>query len=326
MSYDAVGELTSVGTNSYTWDARHHLAQIKQGRTVAATFAYDAFGRRESKTIGASTTAFLYDGLNPVQERSGGGSVTANLLTGLNIDEYFTRTASATTSTFLADAFGSTIGFVTANGGPIAISYTYQPFGTTTQGGASNTNLYQFTGRENDGTGLYYYRARYYSGTFQRFISQDPIGFRGKDANLYGYVTQDPIFGIDPLGLSGYFLRFFVGIGAEIEVGTNPDNTRFAALDFGFGEEVAAGYDSNATSPGYNQNGPASCSIGSFAQGGVHIGGADLGLGAETGTEFGQNGAAPYSSSGPSAGVSGPPGNGIDVGGSAGGRISLGGS
>jgi RHS repeat-associated protein len=29
--------------------------------------------------------------------------------------------------------------------------------------------------RENDGTGLYYYRARYYSPELQRFISQDPI-------------------------------------------------------------------------------------------------------------------------------------------------------
>ena len=39
----------------------------------------------------------------------------------------------------------------------------------------SNANPYQFTGRENDGTGLYFYRARYYSPTFQRFIAQDPL-------------------------------------------------------------------------------------------------------------------------------------------------------
>jgi hypothetical protein len=59
-----------------------------------------------------------------------------------------------------ADALGSTIGLVTANGGPIATSYKYEPFGATTLGGASNTNPNQFTGRENDGNGLYYYRAR----------------------------------------------------------------------------------------------------------------------------------------------------------------------
>ena len=141
MSYDAVGELTSDGTNSYTWNARHQLAQIKQGRTVTATFAgacperrrRHVFGRRESKSIGASTTEFLSDGLNPVQEQSGGGSVTANLLTGLNIDEFFTRTASGTTSTLLADALGSKIGLGTANGGPIATRHTYEPFGAKVQ-------------------------------------------------------------------------------------------------------------------------------------------------------------------------------------------------
>jgi RHS repeat-associated protein len=210
-SYDSVGELTSDGTNAYTWNARHELTQIKQGRTVTAAFTYDAFGRRESKSIGTSTTDFLYDGLNPVQEQSSGGSVTANLLTGLNIDEFFARTASGTTSTFLADALGSTIGLVTANGGPIATSYTYKPFGNTTAGGASNANPFQFTGRENDSTGLYYYRARYYSPTYQRFISQDPIGF-ASDGNLYAYAYNDPISLEDPSGLFPSWLSIAIPV------------------------------------------------------------------------------------------------------------------
>ena len=69
-----------------------------------------------------------------------------------------------------------------------------------TVSGATNGNSYQFTGRENDGTGLYFYRARYYHPTFQRFIAQDPIGFGGGDANLYGYVYEDPANLIDPPG------------------------------------------------------------------------------------------------------------------------------
>jgi RHS repeat-associated protein len=56
----------------------------------------------------------------------------------------------------------------------------------------SKTNPYQFTGRENDGTGLYYYRARYYSPTFQRFVGQDPLGLGGGDPNSYEYVYEDP--------------------------------------------------------------------------------------------------------------------------------------
>ena len=100
---------------------------------------------------------------------------------------------------FLADALGSTVGLVNSAGG-IDTSYTYQPFGAATVNG-TNANPYQFTGRENDATGLYFYRARYYSPTFQRFVSQDPVGFRGGDANLYAYVGNDAINLLDPEGL-----------------------------------------------------------------------------------------------------------------------------
>ncbi len=186
LSYDADGNLTGDGTNTYTWDGRGHLTQVAQGRTVTATFVYDGFGRRMKKVIGSNTTQFLYDARNPVQELNSSNGVVANLLMGLNIDEYFTRTDTAT-STFLSDALGSTIGLV-GSGGTIATSYTYQPFRCDYYSRRStNGSSYDFTGRENDGTGLYFYRARYYSPTFQRFIGQDPIGFAGGDANLYGY-------------------------------------------------------------------------------------------------------------------------------------------
>ena len=67
--------------------------------------------------------------------------------------------------------------------------------------GAANTNSFQYTGRENDLTGLYYYRYRYYSPMLQRFISEDPIGFSSGDTNLYAYVGNNPINLSDPLGL-----------------------------------------------------------------------------------------------------------------------------
>lgn len=86
--------------------------------------------------------------------------------------------------------------------GSIATSYTYTPFGKITVSGSSNGNPFQFTGRENDGTGLYYYRARYYSPTYQRFIAQDPLDFRGGSADLYVFVGDNPVSLKDPLGLS----------------------------------------------------------------------------------------------------------------------------
>jgi len=57
-----------------------------------------------------------------------------------------------------------------------------------------------FTGREYDGeTGLYYYRARYYSAEMGRFISRDPIG-TSDNINLYSYVGNSPVMWMDSMG------------------------------------------------------------------------------------------------------------------------------
>jgi len=167
---------------------------------VNASFVYGAFGRRASKTINGTATAFLYDGLNPVHELQG-DSPTANILTGLGIDEYFQRIDSNGASNLPIDALESTLALADSTG-TIQTSYTYEPFGNTTVSGALSTNPFQFTGRENDGTGLYYYRARYYGPTFQRFVSQDPLDIPGGgDANLYAYASNQPTDLRDPTGM-----------------------------------------------------------------------------------------------------------------------------
>jgi RHS repeat-associated protein len=203
LTYDDNGNLTSItdstGTTTYTWNARNQLTGIS-GPGVSATIVYDGLGRREKKTINSAVTEFLYDGLNPVQETSG-STVLANILPGLGIDEFLTRTdvVAGVTGAFLTDALGSPVA-VTDNNGAVQTEYTYEPFGRTTVSGASNSNSYQYTGRENDGTGLYYYRARYYHPELQRFISEDPIEFGGGDINLYAYVANNPLIYIDPFG------------------------------------------------------------------------------------------------------------------------------
>jgi hypothetical protein len=51
-----------------------------------------------------------------------------------------------------------------------------------------------------DADDLYYYRARYYDPTTQRFLSLDPIGFEAGDFNFYRYVGNDPVNFVDPTG------------------------------------------------------------------------------------------------------------------------------
>ena len=58
------------------------------------------------------------------------------------------------------------------------------------------------TGREFDKeTGLYYYRARYYDPMEGRFVSKDPIGYKG-GINIYAYTNNNPLNFTDATGLS----------------------------------------------------------------------------------------------------------------------------
>jgi RHS repeat-associated protein len=210
LSYDANGNMLSDGAHNYAWDERNHLAAIDSRST--GSFVYDPAGRRATKVISGTSTSFLCDLANPVQELSG-IVPTANLLTG-GLDEYFSRTDAGGTANFLTDALGSTTALTDANG-TIEAQYMFDPFGNTAQSGV---NTFSYTGRENDGTGLYYNRARYYNPTFGRFISQDPVGFRGHQSNLYAYVGDSPTNLRDPFGLWGWGGT----IGGNVFVGGGP--------------------------------------------------------------------------------------------------------
>src|ERR1700722_5245047 len=111
-----------------------------------------------------------------VYQTGTGASTITTLLTGLGIDERFARDEAAGRRYFLTDALGSTTALTDANA-VVQQTYGYEPFGQVAATGTSN-NPYQYTGRENDGTGLYYYRARYYSTAMKRFISSDRIGLQ----------------------------------------------------------------------------------------------------------------------------------------------------
>jgi len=204
LAYDDNGNLQSIidsnGTTLYQWNARNQLVGIS-GPSVNVSFVYDGLGRRKAKTINGNLTEFLYDGLNPVQESAGISTLTTNL-TGAKIDEYLTRTnvEAGTTSSILQGTLGSAVA-LTDFTGAVETEYTYEPFGKTTVTGVSSSNTFQYTGREGDINSLYYYRARYYDAAIQRFISEDPIGFRGGDINLYAYTSNNPVSVRDPLGL-----------------------------------------------------------------------------------------------------------------------------
>jgi RHS repeat-associated protein len=217
ISYDADGNLTSDGTSTYTWDARGQLSTVANS-SLTASYGYDGLGRRVQSTVKGSSTQYLYDGANVVQELSG-GAASASILSG-GTDEYFSRNDSGGTRSFLTDRLGSTVAMADASGA-VQTSYTYEPFGRASSSGASDPNPQQFTGRESDPTGLQYNRARYYSPTLQRFISQDPLGLGGGDVNTSAYVGDDPTNLTDPSGEFLFLIPMAVGCvtGAAFSLG-----------------------------------------------------------------------------------------------------------
>jgi RHS repeat-associated protein len=200
QTFDANGNLTSDGTNTYTWDARNRMV-AQSGPGVNATFQYDALGRRVSKTVNGMTTGYLYDGNDIVQE-IGGSAVGASYVRSLSIDEPFVRQTSTGNEFYHVDALGSSLALSNA-AGAAAVSYSYEAFGKTTISGTSS-NPFRYTGREDDGTEFYYYRARYYSPTAHRFLGEDPARLMGGDGNFYMYVANNPLYWRDPSGLFKY--------------------------------------------------------------------------------------------------------------------------
>lgn len=207
LTYDANGSLTSDGTNVYTWDARNRLVAISG--SVNASFVYDPLGRRISKTINGVTTKYLYD-VDDIVAEIQGGAVSATYLRSLNIDEPFARQISTGTEFYHTDVLGSTIK-LTNETGTAMTTYDYEPFGRTMMMTGTSTNPFQFTGRENDGIGLYFYRMRYYSPMLQRFLSEDALGLSGGDINFYAYVLGNPVNYVDPRGLRVDYGNFVLG-------------------------------------------------------------------------------------------------------------------
>ncbi|MEK6669519.1 MAG: RHS repeat-associated core domain-containing protein, partial [Pseudomonadota bacterium] len=89
---------------------------------------------------------------------------------------------------------------VTGHNGGTTQSVNYAAFGAVQSSTGSSPNRLKYTGREDDGNGLLYYRARYYDPAIGRFISEDPMGFASGDMSFYVYAANSPIDNNDPTG------------------------------------------------------------------------------------------------------------------------------
>ena len=211
--YDNEGNLiqkvdkSSGDITSYVYDFRNRLTDVtttSPGGIVLHSehYTYDVFDRRIAVTVNGATLYTVYDGDNAWADYNASGAVQARYLFGDNTDEIIARWQPGTgTAWYLTDQLGTVRDIINA-GGQVIDHIDYSAFGAV----LSETNpaagdRFKFTGREYDtGTGLYYFRGRYYDPVQGRFLNEDPLGFFAGDANLYRYIGNQPTAGTDPFG------------------------------------------------------------------------------------------------------------------------------
>lgn len=212
LNYDANGNLISDSTGrSFIWNSLDQLTQLNlPGQSYK--MAYDPLGRRASFALGRKVDTFFYDGIDLLSDGK------ATFLHGAGLDEplQFTNLKNGKTFTYLQDQLGSTTRLNDEQGkGSKRLEYTAYGKLDGREDNPAVRNPFTYTGREDDGTGLMYFRARYYDPELEVFISQDPMG----DAQRY--VQGNPILFNDPMGeWGGVDDAAFAGGGALVGLGS----------------------------------------------------------------------------------------------------------
>jgi RHS repeat-associated protein len=198
FTYDANGNMTSDGTRTYEWDAANRLTAVKQGATTLASYTYNSTGLRTSRTVDGATTSYVLEEVSVVEER--GAGATTKHFQGPSIDTVLATQDGTGVATYLTRDHLSSIREQLSAAGLLTQRRDYDPWGNPAA--RATVGGWAFTGREWDvDTGLFYYRARYYSAILGRFVSSDPAGLKG-GMNRYAYASNGATTRVDPDGLT----------------------------------------------------------------------------------------------------------------------------
>jgi RHS repeat-associated protein len=247
--YTANGELKikTIGatTTSYDYDVLGNLKKVTFGNGNTIDYLTDGNNRRIGKKVnGVLTQGWLYqDRLRPIAELDGNNQVVSRFVYGSkgNVPDYMVK--GGTTYRIVSDHLGSPRLVVNVADNTVAQALDYDVWGNLTQDSNPGFQPFGFAGGLYDpDTKLIRFGARDYDAQTGRWTAKDPIGFGGGDTNLYGYVVNDPVNFVDPLGLLTftYGRSFSVG-GGETTLGfavSFPDPFTGGEFDAGFFAEA----------------------------------------------------------------------------------------
>lgn len=210
-------------SNQYFYNENGDTLLVKGSGKLARKYSYDAMGMISSIGSGDSNISFKYDGLGRiVQTESSFGKIyriyqddlkiaaeyssrsgdykVFNYGTGINVPDYLVW--GEKNYRYVLDHLGSPRLVVDAKLGTIVQKIDYNDLGEIVLDTNPGFQPYGFAGGIYDQMAkLVKFGTRYYDPGMGRWISKDPIRFDGGDGNLYAYVANDPINGIDPSGL-----------------------------------------------------------------------------------------------------------------------------
>jgi RHS repeat-associated protein len=185
----------------YEYDEENRLRSAN-GAGYSTTYDYDPYGRRRAKTVNGTVTRFLSDNDDEIGEYSSTSALYRRYINGPGVDEHLVQIESGGAHYyFQTNHQGTTLFTSDTLPTPTLTPIRYGSYGDSDS--AATGVAFRYTGRRLDAeTGLYYYRARYYSPSLGRFLQTDAIGDRD-DLNRYTYVGNDPLDRTDPSGNYG---------------------------------------------------------------------------------------------------------------------------
>jgi RHS repeat-associated protein len=207
-TYTANGELlsktTGVQTTTYQYDALGNLMAVTLPDDTQIEYIVDGTNRRIGKRVnGVLVQGFLYENqLNPIAELDGSGNIVSRFVyaSRANAPDYIIR--GGATYRLIADHLGSPRLVVDVATGAVVQRMDYDEFGNVILDTNPGFQPFGFAGGLYDQhTRLTRFGARDYDAETGRWTAKDPILFAGGDANLYGYVVNNPVKFTDPTGL-----------------------------------------------------------------------------------------------------------------------------